>query len=156
MGAWADTLRVFAATLLVIELARAAPAVKDDVIYDQRQNGTENYRLHIDGVVIAVAPAEMLLNLADLVDFSSFGGTSGGGGGSDGGGGGGDFVEGDLTPPKPEESSSAMETTTGAAATESSATEGGAAAAQDTPDKDPSEPAAADAPTTPKPAKKIK
>lgn len=29
--------------------------------YDQRQNGTENYRIHVDGVVVVVAPVEALL-----------------------------------------------------------------------------------------------
>nr|XP_003707338.1 PREDICTED: uncharacterized protein LOC100877904 [Megachile rotundata] len=29
--------------------------------YDQRQNGTENYRIHVDGVVLVVAPVETLL-----------------------------------------------------------------------------------------------
>ncbi|XP_076757831.1 uncharacterized protein LOC143427504 [Xylocopa sonorina] len=29
--------------------------------YDQRQNGTENYRIHVDGVIFLVAPAETLL-----------------------------------------------------------------------------------------------
>lgn len=38
--------------------------------YDQRQNGTENYRLNIDGVVIAVAPAESILEAAaDFTDI---------------------------------------------------------------------------------------
>ncbi|XP_076666229.1 uncharacterized protein LOC143367869 [Andrena cerasifolii] len=29
--------------------------------YDQRQNGTDNYRIHVDGVVLAFAPVEALL-----------------------------------------------------------------------------------------------
>lgn len=29
--------------------------------YDQRQNGSENYRIHVDGVVFVVAPVETLL-----------------------------------------------------------------------------------------------
>jgi len=29
--------------------------------YDQRQNGTENYRIHVDGVVLVFAPIEALL-----------------------------------------------------------------------------------------------
>ncbi|CAL1675370.1 unnamed protein product [Lasius platythorax] len=29
--------------------------------YDQRQNGTENYRIHVDGVVFVFAPVEALL-----------------------------------------------------------------------------------------------
>ncbi|XP_013198995.2 uncharacterized protein LOC106141905 [Amyelois transitella] len=38
--------------------------------YDQRQNGSENYRLNIDGVVIAVAPADSLLAAASEIDIS--------------------------------------------------------------------------------------
>ncbi|KAL6255975.1 uncharacterized protein LOC105431725 [Pogonomyrmex barbatus] len=29
--------------------------------YDQRQNGSENYRIHVDGVVLVIAPVEALL-----------------------------------------------------------------------------------------------
>lgn len=29
--------------------------------YDQRQNGSENYRIHVDGVVLVFAPVEALL-----------------------------------------------------------------------------------------------
>lgn len=35
--------------------------------YDQRQNGTENYRIHLDGVVFVFAPVEALL-LAGATD----------------------------------------------------------------------------------------
>ncbi|CAD6235084.1 GSCOCG00007798001-RA-CDS [Cotesia congregata] len=61
--------------------------------YDQRQNGTENYQIHVDGFVIVVAPVEALL-LADAVS----------------GGGNNDFFAGltgaAIKPPqsKPEES----------------------------------------------------
>lgn len=61
--------------LALLSLASAAPAPApapdcDHVHYDQRQNGTENYRLNIDGVVIAVAPADTLLEAAsDLSDY---------------------------------------------------------------------------------------
>ncbi|XP_066995815.1 uncharacterized protein [Anabrus simplex] len=48
-------------------LCHSAP-VEEDVLYDQRQNGTENYRVHVDGVVVAVAPAETLLSLIALAD----------------------------------------------------------------------------------------
>lgn len=34
--------------------------------YDQRQNGTENYQIHVDGFVVLLAPMEALL-LADAV-----------------------------------------------------------------------------------------
>ncbi|XP_012254822.1 uncharacterized protein LOC105685373 [Athalia rosae] len=39
--------------------------------YDQRQNGTKNFRIHVDGVLLVVAPAEALLLAGDL-DPSSF------------------------------------------------------------------------------------
>lgn len=61
--------------LALLSLASAAPAPApapdcDHAHYDQRQNGTENYRLNIDGVVIAVAPADTLLEAAsDLSDY---------------------------------------------------------------------------------------
>ncbi|KOB69693.1 Uncharacterized protein OBRU01_16469 [Operophtera brumata] len=50
----------------------AAPACdhKHQLVYDQRQNGSENYRLNIDGVVIAVAPAESFLSALSDIDFS--------------------------------------------------------------------------------------
>ncbi|KAL4714554.1 hypothetical protein ACJJTC_006600 [Scirpophaga incertulas] len=51
----------------VLAVAATAPA---DCHYDQRQNGTENYRLNIDGVVIAVAPADSLLAAASDIDIS--------------------------------------------------------------------------------------
>lgn len=35
--------------------------------YDQRQNGTENYRIHVDGVVFVFAPVEAML-LAGATD----------------------------------------------------------------------------------------
>lgn len=34
--------------------------------YDQRQNGTKNFRIHVDGVVFLVAPAEALLLAGEL------------------------------------------------------------------------------------------
>lgn len=51
----------------------AAPACdqKDHkLIYDQRQNGSENYRLNIDGVVVAVAPVDSFLSALSDIDFS--------------------------------------------------------------------------------------
>jgi hypothetical protein len=45
----------------VIGFCACAPAVGEETIYDQRQNGTENFRLHINGVVIVHAPLEALL-----------------------------------------------------------------------------------------------
>ncbi|XP_063220791.1 uncharacterized protein LOC134530116 [Bacillus rossius redtenbacheri] len=40
----------------------------DGVLYDQRQNGTDNLRLHVDGVVIIHAPVESLTALAAAAD----------------------------------------------------------------------------------------
>ncbi|CAK1581626.1 unnamed protein product [Parnassius mnemosyne] len=64
----------------VAAVSIAAPAANcPDRHFDQRQNGTENYRLNIDGVVIAVAPAESFLaaasdiDLSDLLDLEDFG-----------------------------------------------------------------------------------
>lgn len=41
----------------------AVPSTYSDTTdyYDQRQNGTENYRIHVDGVVLVFAPVEALL-----------------------------------------------------------------------------------------------
>ncbi|CAG4912159.1 unnamed protein product [Colias eurytheme] len=66
--------------LLVLAAAAPAPDCEKqaDKHYDQRQNGTENYRLNIDGVVIAIAPAESLLaaasdlDISDLLDIEDF------------------------------------------------------------------------------------
>lgn len=42
--------------------APALPTTQSDVnYYDQRQNGSENYRIHVDGVVLVFAPIEALL-----------------------------------------------------------------------------------------------
>ena len=63
--------------MLVVVASMAVAAPTPDCPHahiDQRQNGSENYRLSIDGVVIAVAPAETLLDaasdLGDLFDQS--------------------------------------------------------------------------------------
>ncbi|KAG7203321.1 hypothetical protein KM043_010409 [Ampulex compressa] len=53
--------------------APTMPGPKGDH-YDQRQNGTENYNIHVDGVILVVAPVEALL-LAGAGD-SSFAGLS--------------------------------------------------------------------------------
>lgn len=44
------------------------PVVAEDVLYDQRQNGTENFRVQMSDVTLIVAPAEALLavNPSDL------------------------------------------------------------------------------------------
>ncbi|KAJ2952896.1 hypothetical protein O0L34_g7259 [Tuta absoluta] len=59
------------ALLAVLAAAAPTPECKDhQTHYDQRQNGSENYRLNIDGVVIAVAPADSLLSAASDIDFN--------------------------------------------------------------------------------------
>lgn len=59
--------------LLAAFVALTAAAPTPDCVhkhYDQRQNGTENYRLNIDGVVVAVAPAESMFSaLGDMDDL---------------------------------------------------------------------------------------
>ncbi|XP_072944193.1 uncharacterized protein [Epargyreus clarus] len=59
------------AVLAVLATVVAAAPTPDchDSHYDQRQNGTENYRVNIDGIVIAVAPAESFLAAASAIDF---------------------------------------------------------------------------------------
>ncbi|XP_015514901.1 uncharacterized protein LOC107220719 [Neodiprion lecontei] len=47
------------------EITAIRPSVGGDH-YDQRQNGTKNFRIHVDGVVIVVAPAEALLLPGEL------------------------------------------------------------------------------------------
>ncbi|CAG9783946.1 unnamed protein product [Diatraea saccharalis] len=73
--------RVVCEVALLMALATAAVAAPVDCAdrhFDQRQNGSENYRLNIDGVVIAVAPADSLLaaasdiDLSDLLDLEEF------------------------------------------------------------------------------------
>ncbi|KAF6205972.1 hypothetical protein GE061_017196 [Apolygus lucorum] len=43
---------------------------EDQVVYDQRQNGTENLRVQMSGVTVVLAPAEAVLAFAssDLMD----------------------------------------------------------------------------------------
>ncbi|GLV34122.1 hypothetical protein CBL_00051 [Carabus blaptoides fortunei] len=42
------------------------PDVKE--FYDQRQNGTENYRIDIKDFAIVITPLETLLNIATMLD----------------------------------------------------------------------------------------
>ncbi|KAJ9593959.1 hypothetical protein L9F63_014600 [Diploptera punctata] len=49
----------------------SAPAVTEETFYDQRQNGSENLRIHVNGIYIIDAPAEVLLALASLSDDSA-------------------------------------------------------------------------------------
>jgi len=92
-----------------------APAVGEETVYDQRQNGTENFRVHISDVVIVHAPLEALLasvsgaiplqeQLMEL--FSGASSTAGN----------------DLVPPSTEASTSADRKTTAAEESTSAAT----------------------------------
>lgn len=47
-----------------------APVVSEETVYDQRQNGTENIRVHIKGVVLVHAPLEALVALASVPGVS--------------------------------------------------------------------------------------
>lgn len=42
-------------------ISTSPTTVAEEDNYDQRQNGTENYRIHVDGLVVVVAPVEALL-----------------------------------------------------------------------------------------------
>uniref|UniRef100_A0A6V7J6G2 Uncharacterized protein n=1 Tax=Bracon brevicornis TaxID=1563983 RepID=A0A6V7J6G2_9HYME len=55
------------AELVTNENSGELPKLKDDM-YDQRQNGSENYNIHLDGLAIIVAPVEALL-LAGIKDI---------------------------------------------------------------------------------------
>ena len=66
------------AVCAILALAAAAPATDySDSHYDQRQNGSENVRIHIDGFFVAVVPADTLAdtllaavpNISDLLDI---------------------------------------------------------------------------------------
>lgn len=49
--------------------AAALKEAEPEKIYDQRQNGTENYRINVDGVFVVIAPAEDLLEAAQGLDL---------------------------------------------------------------------------------------
>ncbi|XP_014277275.1 uncharacterized protein [Halyomorpha halys] len=58
--------------LLLFAVASAAPPGQDeDVLYDQRQNGTDNFRVQMSDVTLVVAPAEALLAVAPADLFES-------------------------------------------------------------------------------------
>ena len=40
-------------------------------MYDQRQNGTENYRINLNGVIVLLAPAETVLQVAQLANLDN-------------------------------------------------------------------------------------
>ncbi|XP_053985768.1 uncharacterized protein LOC128880091 [Hylaeus volcanicus] len=49
---------------MVVESPSSTPPVLSSSevdYYDQRQNGTDNYRIHVDGVMFVLAPVEALL-----------------------------------------------------------------------------------------------
>lgn len=57
-------------------VAGGAGGSEDDVLYDQRQNGTENVRIHMNDVTVVVAPSDGLLQLlggsgSDLLHFGA-------------------------------------------------------------------------------------
>jgi len=60
-----EVTRLFVVLVLLVSslfgFSVCAPAVGEETVYDQRQNGTENFRLHISDVVIVHAPLEALL-----------------------------------------------------------------------------------------------
>lgn len=42
------------------------PLQPGEEFYDQRQNGSENYRIHMDGMVVVVAPPEALMSISNV------------------------------------------------------------------------------------------
>jgi len=60
-----EVTRLFMVVVLLVAsvfgFCACAPAGGEETVYDQRQNGTENFRLHISDVVIVHAPIEALL-----------------------------------------------------------------------------------------------
>ena len=60
-----EVTRLFMVAVLLVAsvfgFCACAPAVGEETVYDQRQNGTENFRLHISDVVIVHAPLEAVL-----------------------------------------------------------------------------------------------
>ncbi|CAB3235048.1 unnamed protein product [Arctia plantaginis] len=92
--------RVLSLLSVLVAVVNAAPTPDcTQNHYDQRQNGSENYRLNIDGVVVAVAPAESLLSafgdIDDLMDLLAI-----------------EDYNGDYKPKPPTESSSSSWTST--------------------------------------------
>lgn len=62
-------LFVCAAISISCSDAAALKEVEPERIYDQRQNGTENYRINVDGVFVMIAPAEDILDAAQGLDL---------------------------------------------------------------------------------------
>lgn len=72
---------VIAVYLLIVQFASISttpvpdstikPDTVDEIVYDQRQNGSENLRIHMNDVTLVVAPSDGILQLmsASASDF---------------------------------------------------------------------------------------
>lgn len=72
---------VIAVSLLIVQFASinsnpipdntVKPDTVDEIVYDQRQNGSENLRIHMNDVTLVVAPSDGILQLmsASASDF---------------------------------------------------------------------------------------
>lgn len=72
---------VIAVSLLIVQFASiytipvpdstSKPDTDDEIVYDQRQNGSENLRIHMNDVTLVVAPSDGILQLmsASASDF---------------------------------------------------------------------------------------
>ncbi|XP_065207491.1 uncharacterized protein LOC135836527 [Planococcus citri] len=72
---------VIAVCLLIVQFAfiytipvpenTSKPDTDDEIVYDQRQNGSENLRIHMNDVTLVVAPSDGILQLmsASASDF---------------------------------------------------------------------------------------
>ena len=65
------SIPLFAFFVYLIIPSFGAPAVTEETVYDQRQNGSENIRVHVNDVVIVHAPVEALIAFASLTDDSA-------------------------------------------------------------------------------------
>lgn len=55
-----------AAAAAAVVAAAAEPTSVDDVIYDQRQNGTENVRISLSDLKVVLAPADGLFQIMSM------------------------------------------------------------------------------------------
>lgn len=60
----ASTTTTAAPAPVAAPLPEITPLQPGEEFYDQRQNGSENYRIHMDGMVVVVAPPEALMSVA--------------------------------------------------------------------------------------------
>ncbi|BES95088.1 Hypothetical protein NTJ_07897 [Nesidiocoris tenuis] len=69
-GSWAQPVDLTAVGQQDMQIPVDVQMPQDQVVYDQRQNGTENLRVQMSGVTVLLAPAEALLSLApqDIID----------------------------------------------------------------------------------------